>query len=133
MTYLEGTAWVVHVLFVATESTADVRNDFRRRTRYGAPAGGEDGGENQLVGGKVTDELHGKDLTEHSTRGHDIGMCQIRVGESNEMGAHDETGVSCREVVELGIFEHERPYDGEVDVRSSELSGCCVGFNKAAT
>lgn len=70
----------------------------------------------------MTDELHGEDFAEHGTGGHDVGMCQVGVGEGDEVGADDETGVRRREVVEFGILEHERPYDGEVDIRSSELS-----------
>lgn len=56
-------------------------------------------------------------------------MRQIRVGESDEVGAHDETCVSRRKIVELRILENERPYEGKIDIRSSQLSGSCGHFN----
>lgn len=49
VTHLKGAAGVIHVFFVTTERTADVRNDFQWRSRYRAPACCKDGGKNQLA------------------------------------------------------------------------------------
>lgn len=70
----------------------------------------------------MREQLHRQNLTKHSSCKHDTGVREIRVALTLIIGAYDEARIHNSQVFEPGILGHDGPYDGKIDIRSSQLA-----------